>query len=60
VVVVTIKTESSKGFPIALQNCLQKDFVTSIRKLFPLPPDPVLLTTTALLGLFPHYSIMIS
>jgi len=41
VVAVTIKTESLNGFPIALQNFIQKDLVASSTKLFPLPPDPV-------------------
>jgi len=33
VVAVTIKIESLNGFPIALQNCLQKDLVASRTKL---------------------------
>ena len=46
VVAVTMKTESLNGFPIVLQNCLQKDLVASRTKLFPVPPDPVKFMTS--------------
>ena len=41
VVADTIKTESSKGCPIELQNCSQNVFVAFNTKLFLLPPEPV-------------------